>query len=119
MLYKRQVKLWKTSNRRRNLGRCAAVCLMLSLWLGTLALTVSPDLHRLLHHDSQSLNHECFVTQLSKGSAVSSYVAVPTLAPPWIELSLSFLSERGFFSVSDYRLSPSRAPPSASKLYCA
>ena len=84
---------------------------MLALWLGTLALTVSPELHRLLHQDSQSLNHECFVTQLSKASSVSIHVAVPTLAPPWIELSLSFLSEPGCFALSDYRLSPSRAPP--------
>ena len=113
------MKLWNTSNRRRKLGRFAAVWLMLALWLGSFALTVSPELHRLLHHDSQSVKHECFVTQLSKGSAVSIQVAVPTLAPPWIELSLSFLSEPGCFSLSDYRLSPSRAPPSVSKLYCA
>ena len=119
MLYKRQVKLWKTSNRRRDLGKFAAVWLMLALWLGTFALTVSPELHRLLHHASQSVKHECFVTQLSKGSAVSVHVAVPALAPPRIELTLSYLSEPRCFSLSDYRLSPSRAPPSASKLYCA
>jgi hypothetical protein len=112
MVYKSQVKLWNTSNRRRNLGKFAAVWLMLALWLGTLALTVSPELHQLLHQDSQNLNHECFVTQLSKASSVLSNVAVPTLAPPWIELNLSFLSEPGYFSLSDYRLSPSRAPPS-------
>jgi hypothetical protein len=112
MLYKRQVKLWNTSNRRRNLARFAAVGLMLSLWLGTSALAVSPQLHLLLHQDSHNIKHECFVTQLSKGSALSSQVVVTALAPPLIELSLSRLSEAGCFSVSDYRLSPSRAPPS-------
>jgi hypothetical protein len=113
MLYKSQVKFWNTSNRRRNLGRFAAVCLMLSLWLGTFALTVSPELHRLLHQDSQNIKHECFVTQLSKGSVMSGYVAVPTIAPPLIDLGLSYLCEAPCFSVSDYSLSPSRAPPSA------
>ena len=112
MLYKRQVKLGTTSNQRRNLARFAAVCLMLSLWLGTFALAVSPELHRLLHRDSHNIKHECFVTQLSKSSAISSPVAFTALTPPLIELSLSYLSEAGCFSVSDYRLCPSRAPPS-------
>lgn len=113
MLYKRQVKFWNTSNRRRKLGRFAAVCLMLSLWVGTFALTVSPELHRLLHQDSQGVKHECFVTQLSKGSVISSCVAITALALPLVEISLSYLCEARCFSVSDYRLSPSRAPPSA------
>src|SRR5947199_10653664 len=111
MVYKTLVKVVNTSNRQRHLGRFVAVYLMLALWLGTLALAFSPQLHRLLHQDSQNVKHECFVTQLSKASFFSGSVAFATFAPPRIELGLANLSAVQSFSASDFRLSPSSAPP--------
>ena len=55
---------------------------MFVLWIGTVLLGSSPELHRLLHSDANSPNHHCVVTQVKEHSVLSgiSFVAVP-LAP--------------------------------------
>jgi hypothetical protein len=58
VFYSVSVKFWTASKPQRNAGRLAAVGLMLSLWLGTLALAAAPQLHRLLHNDAQDANHQ-------------------------------------------------------------
>ena len=68
MLYKGRVKFWATSARQRNGGRIAAVAVMFSLWVAIYALEVSPELHYLLHEDSQKPDHNCLVTQLQHHS---------------------------------------------------
>lgn len=84
---------------------------MLVLWLGTVALAASPQLHQRLHKDSKSLTHECLVTLLSKshllaGVAGSFIVALIPIFFGWLPPATSF---HGLSF--DYRLSPSRAPP--------
>jgi hypothetical protein len=112
MLYKNSVKFWTPKHQRRA-GKLAAVSLMLLLWVGTVALAASPRLHHLLHGDSQSPNHHCFISQLGKSSVLPGLpsFASPTPALTWI--GLVRLSDLQNFSIFDYRLSPSRAPPSA------
>ena len=99
------------TNRHRGIGRILVVSVMLVLWLGTAAVATSPELHHRLHKDSKSTTHECLVTLLSKsqllaGGAGSFLLAlIPTL------FGLLVLAESSPFSLIDYRLSPSRAPP--------
>jgi hypothetical protein len=93
------------------MSRILIVGLMLVLWLGTMALAASPQLHQRLHKDSKSLTHECLVTLLSKsqllaGVAGSLLVALIPIFFGWLPPAASF---HGLSF--DYRLSPSRAPP--------
>jgi len=85
---------------------------MFVLWSGTVLLASSPELHRLLHSDAQSPNHHCVVTQVNEHSVLSGISIVAAPEPPTFTLSSIRDSELQFVSTSDYRLSPSRAPPS-------
>jgi hypothetical protein len=107
------VKLSTNSKRSRNLNRFLAVEVMLTLWVWMCALEVSPELHHFLHKDAQSPAHNCLVTQfqhhsLHPGCAPLLLPARPTEWSPLIAQNY-FLVPPSF----DYRLSPSRAPPSA------
>ncbi len=110
VLNKGRVKFWIASKRLRTVG-VPAVVLMLLLWLGTFALAASPQLHRLLHRDAQSVNHHCLITQLQQhplwvgfAPAVAP-VTAPSLAMPVCRADFQA------FPPADLRLSPSRAPP--------
>jgi hypothetical protein len=107
------VKAWSASKRRYGVGRLAALVLMLLLWLGTLAAAASPQLHRLLHQDAQSANHHCLITQIQEQPLLAAFTIVT--APLAISAFFGSVSlpELRFVSASDYRLSPSRAPPFA------
>src|SRR5258706_8958474 len=119
VFHNKSVKFWNSAKRQREAGKFAAVILMLSLWLGSLAITLSPELHELLHKDAKSSTHSCVVTQISGGSLLAGSAPVTAPVPPVSGIGLSIaLESQNFFSF-DHRLSPSRAPPSASKLYCA
>ena len=85
--------------------------LMLILWLGTTALAASPQLHHLLHKDSKSATHECLVTLLSKSQLLAGGTATFVLVLAPIFFGLLLIAESSHFSIVDYRLSPSRAPP--------
>jgi len=106
------VKLWITSKRRRGSGKFAVVCLMLFLWLGTFALTVSPELHRLLHKDARSAHHQCLITQISQHSLLVTFAPVVAPAAPHAGMGPLCFAVTEFFPTIDYLLSPSRAPPS-------
>jgi len=86
---------------------------MFVLWIGTFLLGSSPELHRLLHSDANSPNHHCVVTQVREHSFLSGISIVAAPAPPAFTLSSIRGSEFQIVSSSDYRLSPSRAPPVA------
>jgi hypothetical protein len=107
------VKFWTTSKRQRRAGKCAAAGLMFVLWLGSFLLASSPELHRLLHSDAQSPNHHCLVTQIKEHSVVSGCAALS--APVFTPTTFAPVrcAEFQFVPSCDYRLSPSRAPPSA------
>jgi hypothetical protein len=85
---------------------------MLLLWLGTLALAASPQLHSLLHQDSQSPTHHCFITQLQRHSVLAGSAPVTAPAAPPVQVQAIARAEPQFLASINYRLSPSRAPPS-------
>jgi len=106
------VKFWSTSRHPRWGGRLAVAGVMLLLWVGTIALTVSPELHHLLHQDSQSSNHNCLVTQIQQHPLLAGFAAItaPVRAP--VTFVAACPAEVQFHHAFDYRLPPSRAPPS-------
>jgi len=99
--------------RQRGMGKILMAGLMLALWLGTIALAVSPELHQWLHKDSQSQTHECLVTLLSKGHLLAGCVGSFVLVLIPLLFGWLVIAETSWYSVIDYRLSPSRAPPSS------
>jgi hypothetical protein len=105
------VKFWMTSKHLRNGSRRAAIAVMIPLWVTLWALQVSPDLHRLLHEDSQSPGHTCLVTQFQHHLLLSGFVAAVAPALPDISIGLIGCADFQFYPSYDYRLAPSRAPP--------
>jgi len=74
-------------------------------------LAASPALHEACHgHDASSPTHQCAATLLSNGSVAFTVAAVTVPVPVplvfWSPLDPDPVSRTG-----DYRLSPSRAPP--------
>ena len=84
---------------------------MLSLWVTVWALEVSPELHHLLHEDSQSPDHHCLVTQLQHNAMVSGFVPAVAPAAPAVWSILVNRDNFEFPPAADYQLPPSRAPP--------
>ena len=89
---------------------------MFVLWLGTFALTVSPQLHRWLHEDADSPTHACLVTQLRQHLLLVGFA--PVVAAPLVLTRIASVEfpEVQFLPSGDYRLSPSRAPPLISSI---
>ena len=85
---------------------------MLLLWLGTCTLSIFPELHQLLHTDAQSPNHHCLATQFQQHSSLPEIAPANSVLAPTVVISAVLGSEFQFCSSFDYRLSPSRAPPS-------
>ena len=92
---------------------------MLGLWLVLFALTISPQLHRLLHEDADGADHHCLVTQIQHQPVLSGFVAAVLPAAPVLETVCTPLADVRFVPAYDYRLSPSRAPPAAFSFPCA
>ena len=109
--YKQRVKFWSISKHPRAAGRLAVAGLMLLLWVGTFALMVSPELHHLLHQDSQGPSHHCLITQIQQHPLLAGFATItaPVLAP--VEVPATGSAGVQFLPASDHRLSPSRAPP--------
>jgi hypothetical protein len=109
--YERSMKLWSPSKHPRWGGRLAVAGLMLSLWLGTFALMVSPELHQLFHPDAQGAEHNCLVTQIQHPPLLAGFAAITVPAAALVAVALAWSPEIQFLPAYDYRLSPSRAPP--------
>lgn len=101
------------SLRQRSGSRLAAVLVMLSLWLGAYALEVSPELHHLLHEDSHEAGHNCLITQLHHQLLLAGFVAPLTPVAPTVWSAPARSGDFQFLPSRDYRLSPSRAPPTS------
>jgi hypothetical protein len=106
------MQLGFSAQRQLTIGRLAVVSVMLDLLLGISALAVSPQLHHLLHQDSQNANHNCLATQLNKASLVAGFAGVSIIVPTSVFIGPIGLAELRYFPTSDYRVSSSRAPPS-------
>ena len=105
------MKFWSTSKHPRWGGRLAVAALMLLLWLGTFALMVSPELHRLLHQDSQGPNHNCPITQIQHHPLLGGFAIITAPTPAPVTVVAVWRAEVQFLPAVDYWLSPSRAPP--------
>jgi hypothetical protein len=84
---------------------------MLALWLAMCALAVLPELHRLVHADSQTPDHQCLLTQVQQHLLLGATGLLTVPAPPlgtMVQGATLDLDSR--FEV-DYRVSASRAPP--------
>jgi hypothetical protein len=96
--------------------RTAAVGLMLFLWVLSFALTLSPELHRLLHRDAQGPSHHCLVTQMQHDSLLAGSSGIPASPTPPLAIGSLHAVEFHFLVSCDHTLSPSRAPPAALRL---
>lgn len=97
--------------RARTAGRIAVVALTFCLWLATVALAGSPQLHHWLHADAHNSQHDCLVTQLNQHSLVASFAPVLAPQPPQVVFQAVGLFTRTFFSKFNYSISRGRAPP--------
>src|SRR5436190_29155 len=104
------MRLGSASQQRRR-DRVVVAGLMLALWSIIGALAASPQLHHWLHKDSKAPTHECLVTQLGKGELLAGYGGIVVIVPPPSCIHLPCCAESQHFPASDYRVSPSRAPP--------
>ena len=84
----------------------------LALWLITSAFAASPQLHQLLHKDSQDPNHYCLFTQLSQHSTLTAVTTTPVPEPSWIASNNLFVPLSELLPSFDYGVSYGRAPPS-------
>src|SRR5438067_1020627 len=97
---------------RSRVGRFAIVGLMLSLWLGSLAVAACPELHQLLHRDAQNLDHHCLITQIKQHSLLAGFTLILTPLQPSATFQLFRCAESQFVPVFDYQACLSRGPPS-------
>ena len=91
--------------------RVAGVSLLLGLWLTTVGLVLSPQLHRWLHQDAQSDRHECLVIQFAKSLILVGGIAAVILATRPGGFGPCYFAVLVPQRAPDYLLAPSRAPP--------
>ena len=89
-----------------------AVSLLLGLWLATVMVGAWPQLHRLLHQNSEDAQHQCLITQLNKSLVLAAPPAGFPLGLDQNGVELPRAPRPAALAAADYRLSPSRAPPS-------
>ena len=96
----------------RSLGKKGILCLMVGFWLAVTAFSLFPQLHRLLHQDSGSLNHECLLTLVSKSLLVLGVADGAALPAPALEFHSCFRWKSFSPAAVSDRFAPCRAPPS-------
>ena len=89
----------------------ALVCL--ALFLALELLGAAPALHKLIHSDADSTHHHGAVTLFNHGNfnTAETSAAIVVFVAAFV-FSLPIL-QSAMFSLFDYRLSSSRAPPAA------
>jgi hypothetical protein len=108
------VFFWLKMPSRRKLAKPSVGGLMLALWILTCAVTASPQLHALLHKESQSPDHYCLFTQLGQQSITTSSGVVLTPRPESLGNTLVRLEKFELLPSFDFVVSDGRAPPSVS-----
>lgn len=83
----------------------------MSLWLIVLGIAASPNLHGLLHKDSQSPTHTCVVTQVQQQTFLSSGTLLSVPLPVFFRAEEGRLLHSLPPSTRDLRLADGRAPP--------
>jgi hypothetical protein len=87
----------------------AVICL--ASFLALQAVASSGTLHKWIHPDADSPDHECAVTMFLHGQVDSVATFVPLVTCVAALFFLLPLLESAVFSSFDYRFCPSRAPP--------
>jgi hypothetical protein len=100
--------LQKTGFRARSRRWLAAG--LLGVFLSVFALTLSEALHRVLHSDAGSPQHQCAVTMLQGGQFEAPVTTVATVLVAVVPVSQLLLPEISLSSV-DLSLPPSCGPP--------
>jgi hypothetical protein len=103
---------WFADKRSRSAGRFAVAGFALALWLATVALAASPQLHHWLHKDSQSPHHYCLSTQLNQHLLLAAFAPTVAAEPPQLTAQASFIFASESIPSFDYAVSHGRAPPS-------
>ena len=86
-------------------------CLLAALWLVLAMMGASPQLHHKLHEEANSPEHSCVIEHIGEGAFVfSPDPVVATSAPE--PLFSSFAISSDIPSSRDFRVAPSRGPPS-------
>ena len=97
-----------TALRSQNRGRAFIAVFVSAVFLWTLAMSASPQLHQRIHPDANRTDHTCAVTMISAGNYDHSapaplvsapvpavqFLKIPALTSQWIESR--FLSARIF-----------------------
>jgi hypothetical protein len=97
--------------RPRSAGKIAVAGFALVLWLATVALAASPQLHHLLHKDSQDPHHYCLFTQLNQHSLLATLAPAVAAEPPQLAPQAPFIFASESIPGFDYAVSLGRAPP--------
>lgn len=101
-------KGWKPAGRAVN---TVLSVVLASQMLAILALAASPELHHLVHSDSDRADHHCLVTLFAKGQ-ISGPELLPVVAVVAIFLVCAvWLPDAKPRLAFEYRFAPSRAPP--------
>jgi hypothetical protein len=100
----RQTKRWKS----------ASAFLLAGLVLFLSAAGASPSLHRWIHPDASSADHQCVITLFTKGHVSSAPVIQIVVGPLLVFGGILLLAETFVLPSANYRFSSSRAPPSLS-----
>jgi hypothetical protein len=88
-----------TTSRSANRGRAFVAALAGTIFLWTLVLSVSPQMHERIHRNANRVDHSCAVTLVACGNfnhcsvaplvtvpvPVAQFSAVSVLTPQWIE----------------------------------
>jgi hypothetical protein len=71
----------------------------------------SPELHKLIHADAGSPDHNCAITLFAHGQVATANVSVAIVVLAVLFGGVALLAETFQIPLADYRYSPSRAPP--------
>lgn len=93
------------------LGQPGMAALLIGVWLAMNSLAACPQLHQLLHQDSQTVGHFCQITHVSKSPWLFDGGNLIRVPAPIALFDCSAVSGFAFPAISNHRLAGSRAPP--------
>ena len=88
-----------------------AVLVVAIFW--ALTLTVSPQLHELIHPDADHEDHDCAVTLFASGGIHFAAIDLLDVGKPahWFQVAVLLFSPQVLASTQTGRLVPGRGPP--------
>ncbi len=104
MSWSQKLKQWAADRRRW------VALTLLGVFLSVFALTLSEALHRVLHTDACSPQHQCAVTMLQSGHVEMPDCDAAIVPAAVVSVSVP-LVENNFVPSVDYSLPPSCGPP--------